>query len=499
MRTILDRIWESRWKDALLPLSFLFGNLLNFVFYYLGLAYKDNAARTYGFIIGQLLFAVLCGLALLAALKNKRLSKLSWLCLGAVLLFYGANYAAGLVRHGLSGPWKDSFVHFVCFALPAFFAGICCALSHSERRFLPLMERLSFLVLPGAVIYMNGLLFYCNPFGYNRYLGIMDYMYFAYTVMPFLLVHIIRFTDKEDLEFPLFHKKTRHPQLIRGAMIIVYWVSIIGSGTRGTCVCVVAFCVLLVLSKLLHRESLLRPFLLSVSITAIMLFNMFVYAPPGMYAVARMNMFVDGLKQGEIVTSLEDSENAVEKIDELVAADGDKQLTNRDEPTEPVEPAEPTEPTEPTDIADENLVIANRGTLYKLAWKEFLKAPLTGMGFGGYQVKYGGTPHNAILELLCEGGLLLGGPILLLILFALIRLFCLAWNDRSTRYLLLIFLAYAIRANIGGGVWTCDYLLCALGFSFALSLSSPNSKSVFKRSAGSPLRKASPTGASEKE
>ena len=82
---------------------------------------------------------------------------------------------------------------------------------------------------------------------------------------------------------------------------------------------------------------------------------------------------------------------------------------------------------------------------------------------------------------------------------ALIRLFRLAWHDRSTRYLLLIFLAYAIRANIGGGVWTCDYLLCALGFSFALSLSSPNSESVSKRSAGSPLRKASPTGASEKE
>ena len=107
MRTILDRIWESRWKDALLPLSFLFGSLLNFVFFYLGLAYKDNAARTYGYILFQLLFAVLCGLALLAALKHKRMSKLSWLCLGAVLLFYGANYAAGLVRHGLSGPWKD--------------------------------------------------------------------------------------------------------------------------------------------------------------------------------------------------------------------------------------------------------------------------------------------------------------------------------------------------------------------------------------------------------
>ena len=484
MRTILDRIWESRWKDALLPLSFLFGSLLNFVFFYLGLAYKDNAARTYGYILFQLLFAVLCGLALLAALKHKRMSKLSWLCLGVVLLFYGANYAAGLVRHGLSGPWKDYFVHFVCFALPAFFAGICCALSHSERRFLPLMERLSFLVLPGAVIYTNGLLFYCNPFGYNRFLGIMDYMVFAYTVMPFLLVHLIRFADKEDLELPLFGKKAKHPQLVRGVLIAIYWVAIIGSGTRGAYVCTAGFCALLVVSRLIHREPALRAFLVSAALAAVLLLTMFVYAPPGMYAVSRMNMFLDGLKQGELVTATGDTPDIQDKLDDLVSAGGDRQVANQ---------------TEGEDGDGETVQFRSRGTLFTLAWKEFLKEPLTGMGLGGYQIKYGGTPHNAILELLCEGGLLLGGPILLLILLALIRLFRLAWHDRSTRYLLLIFLAYAIRANIGGGVWTCDYLLCALGFSFALSLSSPNSESVSKRSAGSPLRKASPTGASEKE
>ena len=450
MRTILDRIWESRWKDALLPLSFLFGNLLNFVFYYLGLAYKDNAARTYGYILFQLLFAVLCGLALLAALKHKRMSKLSWLCLGAVLLFYGANYAAGLVRHGLSGPWKDYFVHFVCFALPAFFAGICGALSHSERRFLPLMERLSFLVLPGAVIYTNGLLFYCNPFGYNRFLGIMDYMVFAYTVMPFLLVHLIRFADKEDLELPLFGKKAKHPQLVRGVLIAIYWVAIIGSGTRGAYVCTAGFCALLVLSRLIHREPALRTFLVSAALATVLLLTMFVYAPPGMYAVSRMNMFLDGLKQGELVTATGDTPDIQDKLDDLVSAGGDQQVANQPD--------------------GETVQFRSRGTLYKLAWKEFLKEPLTGMGLGGYQIKYGGTPHNAILELLCEGGLLLGGPILLLILLALIRLFRLAWHDRSTRYLLLIFLTYAIRANIGGGAWTCDYLLCALGYGLALRL-----------------------------
>jgi len=32
------------------------------------------------------------------------------------------------------------------------------------------------------------------------------------------------------------------------------------------------------------------------------------------------------------------------------------------------------------------------------------------------------------------------------------------------RYLLLIFLTYAIRVNMSGYIWYCQYLLCPLGF-----------------------------------
>lgn len=461
MNTLLDRIWLSRWKHALLPLSFLFGSLFNFGFYYLGLAYLDNPARTYGFIIGQMLFAVLCGLAFLAAMRHARLNKRAWAGLLLFLLFYCANFAAGFLRLGMNSHWKDYFVHFVCFSAPALLAGVFAALSHAEQRLLPLMEKLSFFVLPAGMIYLNGLLFYCNPFGYNRYLGIVDYMGFAYTVMPFLLVHIIQFCDRAPLELPVCKRSVSHPQLLRGILIAVYWVGIIGSGTRGTYVCVAGFCVLLVLSKLIHKDGAPRAFLVSAALAAVLLFNLFVYAPAGMYAVSRMNMFIDGLKHGELITSEVEAADTQDKLDELVSLDGNQQVANREDPTE--QPSD--EPSEPTkDVAAENLAIGSRGTLYKLAWKEFLKSPLTGMGLSGYAVKYSHYPHNVILELLCEGGLLLGAPILLLVLWALLRMLFLAKEDRSIRYLFLIFLAYAIRYNISGYVWGCDVLLCAVGY-----------------------------------
>ena len=387
MNKLLDRIWLSRWKHALLPLSFLFGSLLNFGFYYLGLAYQDNPARTYGFIIGQMLFAVLCGLAFLAAMRHARLNKRAWAGLLLFLLFYCANFAAGFLRLDMNSHWKDYFVHFVCFSAPALLAGVFAALSHAEQRLLPLMEKLSFFVLPAGMIYLNGLLFYCNPFGYNRYLGIVDYMGFAYTVMPFLLVHIIQFCDRAPLELPVCKRSVSHPQLLRGAMIAIYWVDIIGSGTRGTYVCVAGFCVLLVLSKLIHKDGAPRAFMVSAALAAVL------------------------------------GVNTQDMLDELESRDVNHQVATSEVPTE--KPSD--EPSEPTkDVAAENLAIGSRGTLYKLAWKEFLKSPLTGMGLSGYAVKYSHYPHNVILELLCEGGLLLGAPILLRVLWALLRMLCLA-------------------------------------------------------------------------
>ena len=58
-------------QDALFPLCFVFSSLLNMVFFYLGLAYEENPLREYGFIAGCLLFAVLCGLSFLRALRKE--------------------------------------------------------------------------------------------------------------------------------------------------------------------------------------------------------------------------------------------------------------------------------------------------------------------------------------------------------------------------------------------------------------------------------------------
>ena len=56
-------------------------------------------------------------------------------------------------------------------------------------------------------------------------------------------------------------------------------------------------------------------------------------------------------------------------------------------------------------IADN--ITNNRIELYKFAWKGFLSSPIWGHGIGAFAVKHGGWPHNFILQLLYEGGILL--------------------------------------------------------------------------------------------
>ena len=454
---LLDNIWESPHKDFLLPISLQFGALLIFGFFYIGCAYQENVVRTYGYILGQLIFLILCGLAFLSVVKHTRLSKRFWICLGIMMLFYGFYFAIGFARFGLDNILKDNFIHFVCIMGP-FCAGVYGAVSRSEQKFFPLMEKISFFVFPAGLIYFNGLIFNCNPFrdpnATAPYLGIIGYLPVAYTLMPFLLVHIVQFSAKEALEFPITQKSVSHPQLLRAIFVTTYWVSIIGSGTRGTYACVAGFCMLFVLSRLIHREPVGRAFILSSVLAAVLLFNIFVYVPPAMRAVHRMNMIFEGLKQGQLVTARGETEGIQDKLDELVDAGIDQQVASQHPAQQPPvsqddpEPGKPETPPEEPPV--EMLKIGNRGTLFKLAEKEFFNSPLIGMGPGRFKFKYGIYPHNLLLELIAETGLTGTVPMLLLVIFSFSKLIKAGWKNQPVRYYFLFLMAFAIKAMFSG-------------------------------------------------
>lgn len=469
MSKILSRFQQvaSIHGGMFLPLCFVFPGLVNIAFFYLGLAYQDNPARKLGFILFNCLFAVICLLILLENLTRKQISRPSWLLLEAVALFFTLSYAVGFFKFGLNSNWLHNAEQFIVFSVPAFFMGIYGALNKGEKSFFPYLESVSLFVFPFALIYANGSLFACLPWNYGRNLGILNYMTIAYALMPFLFAHMVCFADRRDIwTVPFIGRPIPRPQLVRSCIIALYWTTIICTVTRGTYVCVIVFSILLAAAKLLQRSpAAKRTLILSLAIVGSLCFNLFVYSPLSDHAFERVNVFLDGLSEGALVTSYEDP-SVLERIDEMVAADGGKQIVNLPNPEDPNAFEEDALGT---------LKIRDRGTLYKLAFQEFLKSPLFGMGPGGYTVKYGEYPHNVILELLCETGLFVTLLFMAVLFFAIVKLVVISFPQKrknsEIQALLVFFLTFAVQANISGTIWACPALLCALGYALALPTS----------------------------
>lgn len=454
----------NNWKKVMLPLSFTFSSLLNFGFYYLGLAFQENLARKYGFIIGGIAFAIIAGLFFLHIIRKERFKWYTWVLWIGAMGFFWVCHASAVLRFGAHFLVVDYLSQFIVFSVPAFMIGICAAKWHTEVTFIQVLEKLSFFAFPAALAYFMQVIFNANPFNWGHDLGIIGYMPFAYTLMPLLMALVIQFADGADLVIPFVKHKVAHPQVVRFCMIIVFWIALYSSGTRGAMICVAGFLVLLLVFRMIHRLKMNKAMLISSVMVVCIAFNLFVYAPAGMKWLGRLDMFLNGLTSGEIVTSNEDKSIA-SNIDSFIAVDIEG-LPNYTEPAGTT----PGQQGSSGNVDMNNHGITSRGTLFKIAFKEFLKNPLFGMGPGSYSVKYRMFPHNVILELLAETGIVGTVVLCIFILFALVKLFVAAIKNRSVMYVFLYFLTYAIQANCNGSLWFCSALLCALGYGITINI-----------------------------
>ena len=451
-------VCKDEWKSWLLPLCLTVSSVSNFVFFYLGLAMEENAGREYGFILIAVLFATGSLLSFLALLKERRIPITRLLLLATALLYFIVCYIIRFTNFGFAGDFTAYAGRFAVLCIPPLLCGVCSAVWHTEGAFLAKLEQMTVFVVPAAVFYSLSALFHCNPFHSGADLGIIHYMSFAYTIMPFLLAHIIRFCDNDPFWLPVRRKNSNHPGFIRIALIALYWYAILASGTRGCYVCITLFCVMMLLSRMVRRQKIMRTVILTGCLLAFMAASVMGLRLPGLERTARAGMVIQNAAEGKIVTSTDDLGFYENNLKALVQQPGGRQIANiqKDGDNGQRNP--------------ENPVIKNRGTLWKLAFLETEKAPLTGMAPGGFLIKYGSYPHNAVLELLCETGII--GTIILLVLFirALIPVLRESAKWRETRYIALMLFAYAVRACFSSTAWECPALMLLLGYGLSLSM-----------------------------
>lgn len=433
-------VWLAGKGSALVfPLTFVFSNTLNLLFFYCGLAFENNSVRDMGFITLNILFAIFCGLVFLAVLHEKQPSIPAVMVSGIGIIFVIASLLISYFKFGLTAALLKTAPIFVVFCIPAFFAGYCGATNEKEGSFFCILENVSFLAFPAAVIYHFGQLFQLLPDEWNggANLGILNYMNLAYTFMPFMLTHMIQFVKNSEWHLPAGSKRITHPQWLRCFMAIVYWLAIIGSGTRGAYFSVVGVCLFLLLGLRKSEANRRKNYLLPIVIVAILLLYMFVYVPVGMDRVNRMDNIVDGYF----------NVHGFHMTDSLFEALESGKITTKEVMKE--------------------YSVGSRGLLYRIAWGEFLRCPISGIGPLGYTIKHGMYPHNAILELLCETGIT-GAVFLSLIAYIFVRLLWMGKNTKKIWYILAFILAYCIQANISGSLWDCSPLQWAIGYGLAV-------------------------------
>ena len=477
------------------PLSIVFSSVVNIVFFYLGLASAENPIRIYGFILINLLFAVFCGLVFISVCVVKKPS-ISVLTLPALsVLVYFFFFAISYHKFGLSSVFIDYVPKFISFCVPALLAGVCGAIMGKESSFFSVLEKTSIIVLPSALIYVFGELFGLIPWewNYGTSLGVISYMSLAYTFFPFLLVHLFCFMSDHEWNTLVKKKPLPFRQAFRCTAAAIYWFAIIATGTRGAYVCVVFVCAILLFKSYKNDKRKHSRKLLPIAITLLLVFNVFVYAPPGFTRVHRVDSFIEGATEGKIVTSNAQNQPSEQAIANMVNepvspasvhdaggkesgnTTGNGVPSNSDKYTEA--PNQPGVSQENADEKIEQYSLRNRGTLYSLAWKEFCKHPATGMGALGFTIKYKGYyPHNAVLELLCETGLIGTSIVLLIILVVFIRLLISCRNNSLIGSILIIILAYALVANISGTIWDNKVLMWAIGYGGSLKLGIDNLK-----------------------
>lgn len=439
-------------RSIFFPLCFIFGDLYKLVLFYMGLAYKDNLTYRLIYALGCAAFALFCGVAFLRILMDERPHAFQLLLPASALMYFALAFILGFAR-GAAADTAYELCLFVLRCLPVFFAGVTLAMRGGEDGFAEGFERLGFIALPGGIIYLVCALFDCNIFTDGVYLGLINYMSLSYTLMPVMLCALMRFYDGGELRLPYPGARPLHrPQLWRVLMILVFWVDIIASGTRGAYLCCALCCIAVFLWRLISRRRVISGFILSAAMAAIIIFTVFVYAPPGMRGVKRIDIFLSGLQNGELTTTDTEDPTVSDRVDQalegIIHGSGGGELE-----------------------IDPGVRISDRATIYKLALAEFLRSPASavfGIGPCVFRAKYGVYPHNIFLQMLCEVGISGTLPLLLLMILAVLGIFRAARTRRSMAEILLLLGAYFVRENISNSIWQSVPLAAALGLGLTL-------------------------------
>lgn len=478
VKTIFDINHEWVWKAA--PLALILVTIVKYLLFSMGLMYQENIVEK---IISYICYSCFFGFCFLVVIniirkeENKRyIYKLLLLmmCVYILMLF-------GIIKFGLNRYILKMAMQNMLFCMPAMFIGGMTAYYKKERIFLEQIDKYMCLIVLPVLGYFFMAVADANPFYNGTYIGTMNYFSVGYYLMPFFFVNCFLLNEEN---FPVRNKEKKYREPLRIALLLIIWLDIIASGTRGAIGCCIIFMAAYTLYRLFHKQKVKKMLCISLSFVSVYLVFLFVYTPPGFAGISRMDIVLQGSIKGELVSSdvidedklaeifqsnqsgkgnLADNSNngnSANKGNMGNAANNKGSLADNTDKGNLIHSGS----EEPEENESDEIVISDRGQLFKLAGWEIVNNPITGLGPLGFSVKYNNYPHNIFLEILAELGVLIGGGISIFVIYIIIRLLLCVKKDYDMGLMLIFFFGYGFSFLISGTVWGNSSLYFVLGY-----------------------------------
>ena len=378
------------------------------------------------------------------------------------LLFYGCQFCGFLINPSVYR--LELLMKSIIFNTPIFLLGWHVIENKEFKKLFYYIDKLAILYLPFCflIIYYS---IFTNKLDSSFIVGGLNYQNIAMLTFLFFIEKL--------LDICYMSKKIKAMDIMK---LVLYSYIIILTGTRSLYVVYI----ILLLCCFVHLLSIKQKGRVSILFIPFVCFLlMYNINLPSFSRIHRFDMFVEGVKDGNLVTS---------DIDKIINKDNLKEDVETNEQTEIINNNFPD--NNQIVLKNESLIndiyeafsnheiredtffnlngeevsckkLFSRTVLYKLAIKEIMNHPFLGLGTNGFELKYGegNYPHNFVLQLFVE----LGIPFTLILLCYLLFK-CKFLLDFHNKYYYMNFflLSYIIIGMISGSVWN------SIGLTFAL-------------------------------
>lgn len=447
--------------DFISPIYALSSGFVNIIAYYLGLHSIHNARKIFTFTL-LFIFLIIAFHRFLVLFFDKKyfkkILKVSLIpTLFLILLFIG------VIKYNFNQQVLIYLSSFILYVLPMFVVALDLVFNEKIEKFIKGYIRIAIILLPAIIIYILRIIFAEDKWS-MLYLGDISYLSLAYTFMPIvfaLSLNITKYTPKNKNVFILLHiflflsTSVISISGTRGAIISLYWFALL-------------FLFLQLIKKEINKKAVIVFLIIVLSATGALFLSPrkvameeFVTAIPNGY----FDMAFDKVTEGETEQSVEPTQSA-ESVQSAAP-------TQSIEPTQPVEPTQSIEPaqmdnaldTESEELTSESIPDGlSRFAYYKNAIIEFLKKPLTGIGPFSYTIKYGVYPHNYLLEILCEYGIIIFLSIILFLAYIFLKLFTLSRFSTNIECIFLFICGFIPKMMLSGSIYTGEILLFAIAY-----------------------------------